>query len=220
MYGENIMKFFDKIIDKMIVKTPSVDTDRLMLEEFQKYEKFNNQRSKKILDVINKDMNKLRSSNLGIKYGEDMLNQTTSMIDQIKNFTGNSRYASSLAYTIDCARWYALYYMNSDKAREDQEIDKTTDRLVDIYDLIVLITLKYINRDRREKLSYKNNQFHGMLTEDGKTIMNFTASKTMALSELVYALRDQDNTGVFEAYNKLGETNLNQFTPSPFPEFE
>ena len=214
------MKFLDKIVNKLVNKTPNENTDRIQLENFQEYEQYNNKRSKQILDAMNKDLNKIRNLPFAYNYVEEVLNTTESIIAQMTDYTGDKRYADAFSYLIDSARWYALYYLNTDKARMDTELDKIADKLVDIYDVMMLVTLKHFNRDRKEKLRYENYQFKGNVSENGKSLITFTASKTMALSELIYALRDQDNNSVWECYNKLGEANLTQFTPSPFPEFD
>ena len=214
------MKFFDKFLDKMIEKKPLPQKERIDLENFHKNEEHNAKLRKKFVDRIVKDMKKIQKCDFAKLYISKVHKETEDMVANLKAYSHHDRFSEVFSYLINCSRWYALYYLNTDESRKDTEIDKVSDRLTDLYDVTILHLLKHFNYDRREPLIYKNCQIFYQTNEEGKTIADFSASKISQLSNLVFAIRDQDNNKVFDAYNKLGDSNLMQFSPSPFPEFE
>lgn len=212
------MSIIEKIKSKLNSKKEVYDVNRLNLHEFR--DKENGKKAHKMLKQIERDMANIRLSDFYYKYKDEVYNDTTNLINSIKDFTNNALYSESIAFLTESARLYAIYYLNADESRTQKAINLVSDRLIDVYDLITFTTLKHFNYERTEPLVFIGTKFYCKNNKNGSPLVTFIATKLRTISDLVSSIRDKNNNNVFFDNQTLAESEIIQITDAPFQEFE
>ena len=207
------MGFFDKILNKAIVP------NRIIFDNFADNYQLNLNRVKYVLDKVTMDMRKIRNMRFAPIYMEEMLKENEDQQQQIIYLSGSKNFSGPLSYILDCQKWYALYFMNTDKGKTDKERKVIIDSLQDLFELSIFITIKHFAFDRNEKLEWKDNAFWYRKDSAGKEVVKLVVENLEILLLLKTAVQAKDNTKVFEAYSKLKEFNIQLVKESPFPDF-
>ena len=207
------MGLIDKIFKKVAVP------NRLIFDDFVDNFQVNLNKIRVMTKPILKDMQRIRKCNFAVDYMEDLLNEKLELKSKLIEITGSDNFSGPLSFVIDSAEWYALYFMNTDEGKKEKERDKVSNRLVDLYDLTVFALMKYFNMERKEPMIIKDNKFYLLKETDGASSIRLVAEIISNISTMVTAVRENDNTKVYNVYQNLRELNVVKQETSPFEEF-
>lgn len=200
------MGLLANISDKFIVPA------RPDLANFKENIKMNQEIIKKNIKKISKDVNKFLDSKFSRNYVEDFYNDKISNKQRLLAVSGSENFACCMESIIEYQKWYALYYMNCEKAKTEKERRRISDNLVDVYDACVYTMLKYFNYEIGEYLVWVNNcEF--MFSKDSKKqeLVMFAIKNLNNIIKLIDAIRGEDNTSVYQAYCTVADKNFCDF---------
>lgn len=194
------MSILDKLVDKFICPDRY---DRLNLENFLTNLKYIVKDAKKRSIRLLKDSEK-RFFDQGLEaYQEGELDIQKKIQDTLFAQTNSESYSVIMSTLIHVQRVYALYFMFGDNSRTVKARKKMRDNLVDIYDLCAYAVLKYFVCERSETVVWANNQFYYPENSEGKDTILQVCNIMSNVSRLIKAIVNNDNTAVYEIYQKL-----------------
>ena len=93
------------------------------------------------------------------------------------------------------------------------------ERLDELFELSIFITIKHFAFDRREKLIWKDNGFYHSKDTTGKEVVKLVIENMEMILGLKAAIQEKNNTNVFQMYLKLRDFNIQMVKESPFDGF-
>jgi hypothetical protein len=208
------MGLMDKIFNKAVVP------NRMIFDDFANNFEVNLNRVRVITDKLKKDNSRIRDMKFAPTYMEELLNENLEQRQKIVELSGSNNFSGPLTYIIDCQKWYALYYMNTNKGKTDKERKLICERLDELFELTIFITIKHFAVDRKEKIEWKDNAFWYNKNTTGKDVVKLVIEIMEINLGLKNAVEHKDNTQVFQMYSKLRDPNIQQIVvENPFPEF-
>ena len=208
-----------EFIDKMYYKTDEIP--RLNFDHFIKDHKKQVKIVKKIYRQGHKDIQKITQYPFAKTYMDSIYNSSLQCEDEIYDLTESDGFAMASAFVQDYQKWIALYYLNTEIGKKPEQRASMYERLVNLYDVAVFITLSHFNYDRNELLAFKNHRFFHKQDTSGINIIKYTADVITNISDLMDGLDKNDSTKVFNSYQRTCNTSINNyFKENPFPEFQ
>ena len=207
------MGLMDKIFNKVAVP------NKINFDNFAENYELNLNRVRVVLDKVSMDMRKIRDMKFAPTYMEELLNEHEEQLQKIVYLSGSKNFSGPLTYILDCQKWYALYYMNTDKGKTDKERKSTCERLDELFELSIFITIKHFAFDRKEKLEWKDRAFWYNKNTTGYEVIKLVIENMEIILGLKAAIKEKDNTNVFQMYSKLRDFNTQMVKESPFDDF-